>query len=214
MRSSPRPCSETSTVSGSGQPRRAAARLKADGAGTTSISSTGNAGREQRTHAIEKRIARGEHANLPPVLRQHLVHRARERARPGLRLALDERRREREMARAPEYDIGAGDEFAGGRREAVGPILADADDGQPASRWGSFRHDRLSAHRTHPHPWRHRRGATPRRRACRPTRARGDVCRSPDARRSRCPSPCPCGAAGSAAPKASLNTFAPRGLIC
>ena len=41
MRSSARPCSETSTLSGNGQPRRAAARLKADGAGITHISSGG-----------------------------------------------------------------------------------------------------------------------------------------------------------------------------
>ena len=39
MRSSARPCSETSAISGSAQPSRAAARLKADGAGTTSVSS-------------------------------------------------------------------------------------------------------------------------------------------------------------------------------
>ena len=38
MRSSARPCSDNSTVCGSDQPSRPAARLKADGAGTTTIS--------------------------------------------------------------------------------------------------------------------------------------------------------------------------------
>ena len=69
-----------SAVSGSAQPSRAAARLKADGAGTTSISSGVDMAREHRADAIEERIARGEHADLPAALREHL---ARRRARTG-----------------------------------------------------------------------------------------------------------------------------------
>jgi hypothetical protein len=36
------------------------------------------------------------------------------------------------MAFTAEYDVGIGDEAAGGRAQAFDPVFADAHDGQPA----------------------------------------------------------------------------------
>ena len=47
------------------------------------------------------------------------------------------------MPLAAEHDIGVGDQRARGRAQALDAVLADADDGQPARRCGSVRHDRL-----------------------------------------------------------------------
>ena len=58
-----RPCSEIVSTSGSGQPSRAAARLKAEAAGITAISA-GSTWRARRgADAVLERIARGEHAD-------------------------------------------------------------------------------------------------------------------------------------------------------
>ena len=136
-RSSERPCSESSAVCGSDQPSRAAARLKADGAGTTVISRGVDAAREHRADAVMERIARGEHADLAAAMMQHFVGGAVERARPRPRRAANERRREAEMAPAAEHDFGGADQPARHRAQALDAVLADADDGQPARRCGS-----------------------------------------------------------------------------
>ena len=119
IRSSGRPCSESSATSGSGQPSRAAARLNADGAGTTSISSPIDMARQQRADAIEERIARCQHADRPAALLDHLAHRPIERARPRPHRAANERGRKLQMALAAEHDLGVGDQPA--RDRAQGP---------------------------------------------------------------------------------------------
>ena len=136
-RSSVRPCSEMSAVCGSDQPSRAAARLKADGAGTTVISRRVDAPRQHRADAVVERIARGEHADLPAAMMQHFVGGAVERARPRPRRAANERRRQAEVAPAAEHDFRRADQPARHRAQALDAVLADADDGQPARRCGS-----------------------------------------------------------------------------
>jgi len=68
---------------------------------------------EHRPDAIVKRVARGEHADLAPARRQHLVDALRERARPAPPAPFDQRRDKLEMALAAEHDIGIGDQGAG-----------------------------------------------------------------------------------------------------
>ena len=123
--------------SASGQPSRAAARLKAEGAGTTRVSAGVDMPRQHRADAVVIGIAGGEHANLAAALRQHLRDTVLERRWPGPRRAADERSRKGEMALAAEHDLGVGHEPARHRREAFDPVLPDADDGQPARRCGS-----------------------------------------------------------------------------
>ena len=137
-RSSVRPCSESSTVCGSDQPSRAAARLNADGAGTHDHLARIDLSRQHRADAVVERIARGEHADLPAAMAQHLVGRAVERARPRPRRAANERRRQAEMAPAAEHDFRRADQPARRRAQALDAVLADADDGQPARRCGSL----------------------------------------------------------------------------
>ena len=96
IRSSGRPCSDSSVVSGSDQPSRAAARLNDDGPGTTSISFGSTWRAKRRADAIKERIARGEHADRPAAPLDHLAHGLVERARPRPHGAADER-----AARAP-----------------------------------------------------------------------------------------------------------------
>jgi hypothetical protein len=61
---------------------------------------------QDRTDAVNERVARGEHADLPAAMRQHLLDRALERAGPRPRRAADERRGEAEM-RLPPNTISA-----------------------------------------------------------------------------------------------------------
>ena len=159
IRSSSRPCTESSAVCGNDQPSRAAARLKADGAGTTIISRASIVSRQHRADAVMERIARGEHADLPAAMTQHFVGGAIERARPRPRRAANERRRQAEMAPAAEHDFGRADQPARHRAQAFDAVLADADDGQPARRCGSVARDRIRKrhirHATRPHSRRH-----------------------------------------------------------
>ena len=105
-RSSVRPCSESGAVSGSAQPSRAAARLKAEGAGTHDDLARRRRGararRRRRSGTDRPRRAR---TTWRPRCAEHLVDGAVERARPGPRRAADERRREGEMALAAEDDL-------------------------------------------------------------------------------------------------------------
>ncbi len=91
IRSMAWPCSDTVSTSCSAQPSRDAASEKADGAGITSISSAGTWRASVDADAVEKRIARGQHADLLAAQRHHVAHRRIERARPGARFALDQR---------------------------------------------------------------------------------------------------------------------------
>ena len=119
-RSSVRPCSETSAVSGSAQPSRAAARLNAEGAGTTTHlvgrERAAPASRRRRNGTDRRRRARrraGRDAPAPP-------RRARvERARPWPRRAADQRRRQAEMALAAEHDLGAAHDGARAPRRSA-----------------------------------------------------------------------------------------------
>ena len=65
------PCSEIVSISGSGQPSRAAARLKAEGAGKTRHFRGRNQPRDGRADAVQERVARGEHADAAAAERQH-----------------------------------------------------------------------------------------------------------------------------------------------
>ena len=58
-----RPCSDSVSTSCSGQPSRAAARLKAEAAGTTSISAASTWRASVAADAVLERVARGEHAD-------------------------------------------------------------------------------------------------------------------------------------------------------
>ncbi len=149
IRSSGRPCSESSVVSGSGQPSRAAARLNDDGAGTTSVSLGSTCRASSRADAVEERIARGEHADRPPALLETSADRPIERARPRPHRAADQRAGQLKMALAAEHDLGVGDQPARDRRQALDAVLADADDGQPAARCGSVSGKRTSGDMRH-----------------------------------------------------------------
>ena len=149
-RSSVRPCSESSVVSASDQPSRAAARLKADGAGTHDHLARIDRSRQHRADAVMERIAGSEHADLPAAMIGDLVGGAVERARPRPRRAANERRRETKMALAAEHDFGRADQPARRRAQAVDAVLADADDGQPARRCGSVAFDRIRECRNMP----------------------------------------------------------------
>ena len=94
--------------------------------------------RQHRADAVVKRIAGGEHADLPAAIAQHLVGRAVERARPRPRRAANERSGKAEVAPAAEHDLGGADQPARRRAQALDAVLADADDGQPARRCGSL----------------------------------------------------------------------------
>ena len=176
IRSSGRPCSESSVVSGSGQPSRAAARLNEDGAGSTSISVGVDMARQQRADAVEERIAGRQHADRPAALLHHLADGALERARPRPHRPADERGRKLQMALAAEHDLGVRDQPARDRAQALDAVLADADDGQPAARCGSLGGERTSGrHATYSHTRRHERSAATGGPLAGPARPQGDA---------------------------------------
>ncbi len=183
-RSSARACSETSAVSGSAQPSRAAARLNADGAGTTSISCASTWRASTAPTPCMKGSPEASTQTCRPRWRQNLFDDAVERRRPRPRRAADERCRQRQMPPAAEHDVGAADQPAGDRAQPVDAVLADADDGQPARRCGSVRRQRISKrHEAHPHSRRHHGSAAARRAPGRAPRSRGDaVARRPHRR--------------------------------
>ena len=121
--------------------------------------------RQHRADAVEERIARGEHADLPPARGQHLARSPRAnglgqgRASPRMSGAA-----RREMALAAEHDLGA--RRPGRARSALKPSTPSSPmptmDSQRVGAAGS-RHDRLSARHAHPHPRRHGGGAAARR---------------------------------------------------
>ena len=97
-RSSVRPCSDSSTVCGSDQPSRAAARLKGRRRRHDDHLARIDVPRQHRADAVMERIARGEHADRPAAMAHDFFGRAVERARPRPRRAANERRRERRDA--------------------------------------------------------------------------------------------------------------------
>ena len=84
------PCSDTVSISASGQPSRAAARLKAEGAGNVRHFCGWNQPRDGRADAVQERVARGQHADAAPAERHQVAHPGVERRRPLSRLPLDE----------------------------------------------------------------------------------------------------------------------------
>ena len=81
--------------------------------------------------AEEERIAAREHANGLAAMGLDRVERVLDRRRPDERLG-GQRPGEREMALAADHELGLRDEPPRGRREAVDPVLPDADDSEPA----------------------------------------------------------------------------------
>ena len=130
MRSSAWPCSETRAQSCCAQPSRAAARLKAEGAGRQIISSTRHMRHQRRADAVEEGVARGEHHDLAPAPRQDRRESIGERRGPGERLA-GKAARKRKMPLSAHHELGVGDEPLRGGREAVGAVLPDADEREP-----------------------------------------------------------------------------------
>src|SRR5262252_5423398 len=116
---------------------------------------------QDRADAVNEWIARCEHADLPAALRQHLLDRALERASPRPRDAADERGGKNKMPLAAKHHLCRLDKVSSDRRQALDPVLADADDGQPAARRGSLARKRVTErHATHPHSRRHDGSAT------------------------------------------------------
>ena len=98
----------------SAQPSRAAARLKAEGAGKARISSAGTMPRERRADAVQERIAGGQHADAAAAQRQH--GRASRRRRASARDALSPLMSvaaSRQMPLAAEDEFGLGDQPPG-----------------------------------------------------------------------------------------------------
>ena len=116
--------------------------------------------RQQRADAVEERIARGEHADLPAALRDHLAHRLVERARPRPHRAADKRAASSRWRLPPNTISASAISPRATGAEALDAVLADADDGQPAARCGSVSGERASErHAAYSHPRRHERGA-------------------------------------------------------
>ena len=91
--------------------------------------------RQHGADAVVERIAGREHADLVPrALRQHVLDAALERARPGARLAADQRAASARW-RSPPNTIGGArrPDARADRAQAVDAVLADADDGEPAA---------------------------------------------------------------------------------
>src|SRR5215510_10323115 len=93
---------------------------------------------QDRTDAVNERVARCEHAYLPAALRQHLLDRALERASPRPRDAADERGGKNKMSLAAKHHLCRLDKASSDRRQSVDAVLADPDDRQPSMRCGSL----------------------------------------------------------------------------
>ena len=81
----------------------AAARLKAEGAGSAANFPWIHVACQQGADAVEIRIARGEHADGASAMLQHFLYGAFEWAGPWPRRAANERCRKREVASAAKY---------------------------------------------------------------------------------------------------------------
>ena len=125
--SSGRPCSDRSAQSCWLQPSREAASAKAEGAGWQIISS----GAKRRASIAPTPKKNGSPLASTqtglPAPRLDRVERVLDRRRPDERLGR-ERPGEREMAPAADDEGRLRDEAPRGRRKAVEPVLADADD--------------------------------------------------------------------------------------
>ena len=128
--SSGRPCKVIVAQSASGQPSRAAARLKALRCGTIVISSRGK--RRARVAPTPYHIGSplANTATLAPRRASIASIVGRERAFPTDPLGAVVRHHA-EMARAADQHLGGFDQRPRRRREAGDPVLADADDGEP-----------------------------------------------------------------------------------
>ena len=117
---------------------------------------------QHRADAVNERVARGENADLPAAIGQHLLDRALERAGPRPRRAADERCGQAEMPLAAEHDLRVLRPVRARRAvKSLEPVLADADDGQPAAGCGRLARKGVTRrHATHPHSRRHDGGAT------------------------------------------------------
>ena len=140
MRSSPRPMQrdEHSLGQRPAKPRR----RQAEGGGRRHDQDffDRNVGCEQRTDAKPKRIARGQHAHLRSRAAPAFRGSRRRTVSASASLASMQRRASAQMARAADDEIGARERArARSARSAVGPVFADADDGQPGSHVVGFR---------------------------------------------------------------------------
>ena len=88
--------------------------------------------RKRGANAMQKRIARSEHADVAAAERNDGLHALFEWARPGASFAGHQFGGEVQMPLAPENELGRPDRVPRGLAEARNAIFADADDGQPA----------------------------------------------------------------------------------
>ena len=141
IRSSGRPCRRDSAVSCSGQPSRAAARLKGGRRRHDEHLVRVDVARQQsrrRRRRTDRREASTQTAR--PRMREHVASRASNGLGHGRAAPRISAPRQREMPLAAEHELGVGDQPARHRRrEPLDAVLADADDGQPAARCGSLR---------------------------------------------------------------------------
>src|SRR3954453_18510406 len=108
---------------------------------------------QDRTDAVNEWVAGGKNAYLSAPIGQHLLDSSLKRAGPGSRGAADQRCGETEMAFAPEHDLRVLDQTARNGGQSLEPVLADADDGQPAAGCGRLARKGVTRrHATHPHP--------------------------------------------------------------
>ncbi len=136
MPASARPCRLTRLTSCSAQPRRAAASEKADACGRQSELVGADERGELLADAEMKGVARGEHDDRAPARGEDARERRLDGARPGEPLPAYQIAGEREMALAADDELGVHDEARCHGVQAVGAVLADADDGQPPLQCG------------------------------------------------------------------------------
>ncbi|GAV37050.1 hypothetical protein ROTAS13_04743 [Roseomonas sp. TAS13] len=90
-----------------------------------------NQPRQAGAGAEQERIARGQHCDRLAAQRHQLRPAFRERAAPGMRLAPDQWRRQRQVPPPAEDMRGTGQQAAGGGGQPLHPILAEPDDAKP-----------------------------------------------------------------------------------
>ena len=124
-----RPCSAIVSISCNAQPSRAAARPKAEAAGTTTISP----GSRWRASVAPTPCWNGSPEASTQTARPRNASTGAdvERNRPGPRRAADQRRGQRQVAGAAEHHLGPADMAPGGLAEACDAVLADPDHRQP-----------------------------------------------------------------------------------
>ncbi|KAH2842015.1 hypothetical protein KXW36_000748, partial [Aspergillus fumigatus] len=106
--------------------------------------------RDGAARAKPEGIARGQHHHCPPAMLHQASHPVGKRHWPFHGRARKSGQ-QGHMARRADHQFRLCQRLASGKREAIGPVLAQADDRQPCSR------NRIS-HAPYPHFGRHHRG--------------------------------------------------------